>query len=55
MISAPSQLGRQLLRNSPQESLMRAHGNFYSVAVVIKPKNIVIVNTRQTRYLRNVP
>jgi hypothetical protein len=34
---------------------MNAHGSFYSVAVVNKPKKIITINTMQTIYLRSVP
>jgi hypothetical protein len=30
---------------------MNAHGSFYSVVVVNQPKKIIIINTKQTKYL----
>jgi hypothetical protein len=44
-----------IVRDRSQENMMNAHGSFYSVVVVNKPKKIITINTMQTIYLRSVP
>jgi hypothetical protein len=34
---------------------MSAHGSFYPVLVANQPKKIIVINTKQTKYLRSVP
>jgi hypothetical protein len=34
---------------------MNAHGSFYFVVVLDQPKKTITIDTKQTKYLRNVP